>query len=469
MPDFFYDQQLRRYLLQFMRIFSDFKIEYAPDQDGTRVQKVVPIIHGDMRRQAAHVLNQNSPNTTLAAPAMSAYISNFEMMPEQRRDPANISKATVVERAYDKETGEYLGTAGNRYTVERYMPVAYHLTINLDIWTTNQTDKHQILEQILILFNPTMQIQTNANVLDITSITEVELISIDWSSKSVPSGQDLSNDYARLQFKVPVWITPPAKVKRQSLVEQIVASVYDVDSTSLQTRDIFEPLQSAFADLTQFVITPGDYKLEVSAIDATTSKATLLNKFGVADPTITWLSLTTDYGTIDPDTTKLTLKTDNDINVTSGDIVGSLELDANDPSSVILTVDVATIPATIASGAVDAIIDPRNSYPGNGTLPAAAAGQRYLLLDTSNTAGSERIISQDPSGQNPWKGVDAYANDIIEFDGTNWFVSFDASAVTPPLYVQNIDDSQVYKFTTSRQWTYAFLGTYNPGYWRISV
>ena len=114
-----------------------------------------------------------------------------------------------------------------------------------------------------------------------------------------------------------------------------------------------------------------------------------------------------------------------------------------------------------------AIIDPRRTYPGDGDLPAAAAGQRYLLISDDDTVGGERIIA-DNDGSNPWGSVGAYENDIIEYNGVNWFVSFDSSDVAPPLYVVNTEDGQHYRFD-GNEWSYTYLGTFNPGYWRIEI
>ena len=62
---------------------------------------------------------------------------------------------------------------GNLYSTDRYMPVPYNLTMQVDIWSGNTDQKLQLLEQILILFNPSIQLQQNTNPLDWTSVFEV--------------------------------------------------------------------------------------------------------------------------------------------------------------------------------------------------------------------------------------------------------------------------------------------------------
>jgi len=463
---FFYDEQLRRYILQFLRIFSDYSIEIPPDENGTRVQKRVPIRYGDMQRQVAQILKENSENVTLSAPAMSGYITGIDLASDRRQDPMNVNPVRAMERVYDKETGLYESDLGNRYTIERYMPVPYNLTMNLDIWTTNTTDKFQLWEQIMVVFPPSVQIQINDNPLDWSAITEIELIDMNFSSRGVPQGSVSANDFSTFTFKVPIWINAPSKVKRQTIIEQIVTSVYDVDINSIDT-DIFDPLHSAFSELDQTIVSPGNYRIDVSAIDSTTSRIELLDEYGASDATLSWQSLFAAYGAIDPATTTLTLKSNDDIETTSGDVLGSLEVSPTEQNIATFVVDQDTLPSTIGSGAVTDIINPSVSFPG-GTLPIAATGQRYLLLTNEQDGGGESLIANDGQGNNPWGSITAFENDIIEYNGTNWFVSLDGATVSTPQYVVNIADSQHYKFDDD-EWIFTYLGTFNPGFWRVNT
>ena len=66
MAQFFYDGQIRRYLVQTIRLLSNFVVKYG---DGTLVR--VPVMYGDADRQAASVIKQNSENTVLSAPRIA--------------------------------------------------------------------------------------------------------------------------------------------------------------------------------------------------------------------------------------------------------------------------------------------------------------------------------------------------------------------------------------------------------------
>jgi len=101
---FFYDGQIRRFLVQFMRIVSNFEVEFGRDRDGTRTLQRVPVYYGDPSRQAATILRGNSENTLNAVPAMSVYISGFTYAQDRMQEPTFVSKMSIREREYDTET-----------------------------------------------------------------------------------------------------------------------------------------------------------------------------------------------------------------------------------------------------------------------------------------------------------------------------------------------------------------------------
>ena len=78
-PYFFYDEQIRRFLLQFTRIFSNFQVEYGRNEEGTAHTLVrVPIRYGDSSRQVQTVMQNNSANFMTSVPMMSFYVSGFD-------------------------------------------------------------------------------------------------------------------------------------------------------------------------------------------------------------------------------------------------------------------------------------------------------------------------------------------------------------------------------------------------------
>ena len=72
---FSYDGQIRRFVIQFVRMLSNFQVEFGKDSSGDRTLQTVPVYYGDISRQAAMILRGNSENTLNAVPAMATYIS----------------------------------------------------------------------------------------------------------------------------------------------------------------------------------------------------------------------------------------------------------------------------------------------------------------------------------------------------------------------------------------------------------
>jgi hypothetical protein len=252
---FVYDGQLRRFVTQFIRMVSNFQVEFGKDTDGNRTLQTVPVYYGDISRQAAMILRNNSENSLNTVPAMAAYISAFTYDRERVQNPYHESVMRVRERTYDTTSETYGSTQDGIYTVERLMPAPYKLTMKLDIWTSNTEQKHQLLEQITPLFNPGLEIQSTDNYIDWSSLSVVLLTDVAYSSRTVPSMSDESIDIATLTFELPIWITLPAKVKKMGVVAQIIASVYD--ATGDVSADFLSTAQGL---MFQQRFTPMNYK-----------------------------------------------------------------------------------------------------------------------------------------------------------------------------------------------------------------
>ena len=177
MQQFFYDAQIRRFLLQFTRIFSGFQVEYGNENDGVNAATLlrVPVRYGDASRNAQTIIQENSASALPSTPLMTFYINNLEYDRPRIQEPTFVSNTQVRQRTYDSYSETYDTTQGNAFTVERLMPVPYKMSINLDIWTSNTNQKWQIWEQLSALFNPSLEVQSTDNFLDWTSLSVIEL------------------------------------------------------------------------------------------------------------------------------------------------------------------------------------------------------------------------------------------------------------------------------------------------------
>ena len=466
---FHYDAQIRRFLLQFTRMFSHYQVEYGKDDSGNPTYLAVPIRYGDASRQVQHIIQNNSQSSILNVPMMSFHISGLTYARDRVQDPQFVGKIQVRQREYNSSTETYESTQGNAFTVERAMPSPYDLNISLDIWTSNTQQKLQIIEQILPLFNPSLEIQSTDNYLDWTSLSVVELNDVNWSSRSVPVGTDEPIDVATLQFTVPIWISLPARVTKMGVIHKIISSVFDDNDIAN-----FDPLNSDDILLgTRAKITPHGYQLLLignqlqilKANDIENVKNTSFDPITTQVSNISWKAVVEEYGELKSGISQMRLTND----TTGNEIIGTIAFHPTDDNIMLFTVDVDTVPANTVS-AIDAVVNPLRSGPGvltgKTTFPSAITGQRYLLTEST---GDVNNPANDVA--TAWKGTNdvqliANTNDIIEYNGSNWDVVFDASDLSNKDYVTNITTGLQYKWNGT-QWVRSVEGVYPGGEWSL--
>lgn len=496
----FYDGQIRRYVTQLVRLFSNFSYK---DGDGKVVR--VPVMYGDITRQVGHILRDNSENKIPSAPRMAVYITGLEQDRSRTSDSSFTSKVHIRERSYDSNNKEYLNTQGKNYTVERIMPSPYTLQVNVDIWSTNTDQKLQIMEQLLMLFNPALEIQTTDNYVDWSSLTVVELTTMNFSSRSIPIGTESEIDVAQLSFTTPIYINLPAKVKKLGVITSVVMSIFDESAGTIKLGNSIPELRAYSDSPTERpsmnketdrverdgvnigVTTYKDYDLVVM-----NNVAQLIDR-GIAG-SVRWTTLVEALpGEYRAGLSQLQLQRVTLPGETGGmSVNGTATINTLDESQLIINWDEDTIPTNTNlnspsgrnnTGSIDFIIDPGTYNP----TTAKAAGLRLLLLgaiNTSSNVGGLMTFGQDPSdgssrdpydGPDAWKNADnsdfvAGENDIVEWDGTAWHVVFDASADsgTTTKYITNLNTGVQYRWTGT-EWILSFEGEYRKGTWRLAL
>jgi len=463
MQQFFYDEQIRRFLLQFTRIFSGFQVEYGRDENSENAALLrVPVRYGDSSRNAQTIIQQNSASSLPSTPLMTFYISALDYDRPRIQEPYHVSKIAVRQRTYDEATETYETTQGNAFTIERLMPVPYKLTINLDIWTSNTNQKLQLLEQILTLFNPSLEIQSTDNFIDWTSLSVVELDSTTWTSRTIPMGTDNPIDICTLRFTLPIWISSPAKVKKLGVVERIVANMFDSQGDAqdaISNNDLLLGTRQVFTPYNYSVVLIGN-KLQVLRpvnVINEPSNNSLTPTAIVPGSNLLWPSVIDVYGVLRPGISQIYLTQPDDT-----EVVGTVTIDPNDDRFLLYDIDVDTVPQNTLPP-VNAVINPLVSGPSDG-LDSALTGQRYLLTEDT---GSELNISPAPA----WVGANgraliAKANDIIEYAGNYWQVAFRAQGQPEGQYVTNLTTDVQYVWT-GETWIKSYQGYYPGGQWRL--
>lgn len=478
----FYDGQIRKYVTQVIRLLSNFKVKDIDNE-----YKDVPCVYGDLSRQVGSILKDNSELKIIGVPKISVYITNLEVDRSRTSDSTFISRRNVTLREYDQETDSYTSAKGKSYTVDRVMPSPYTLSLNADIWTSNTDQKLQIIEQILMLFNPSLEIQTSDNWLDWTSLSVLNLDQLTFSSRSIGTSTETEIDIATLGFTTPIYISLPTKVKKLGIIHTIITSIFNEQAGNVdlnltmpellaysenryRSTSTHKPVTDKNGNVIHEYGPKVGEKPDVDSVVATTvnnyglfvidNTAKLIYKEHIG--TVTWNEFFLKY----PDKyvsgiTELHLYLQ-DLNY---DIVGTVSINPVDNYCLNIAFDIDTLPTdTIISGntKIHYIIDPTKTNPTNLKF----VGLRVLLLESA--IGADNNVD----GADAWKntnGTDfvADANDIIEWDGANWNIVFDASEHDNSIiYTTNLNTNIQYKFQNNN-WILSYFGEYPHGTWSV--
>ena len=457
MAQFFYDNQIRRFLIQFAKIFSYWEVTKGKDPAGNEILVRVPIMYGDSSRQASVIIANNSGSNLPSAPLITYYISGLEYDQKRTQDPTYVDRINVRQRTFNNETGQYESVQGQAFTVERLMPVPYTLRITVDFWTTNYQQKLELIEQLGTLFNPSMEIQSTDNFIDWTSLSVVYQDGLTFSSRSIPQGTGNPIDVMSWKFYMPIWLSNAAKLKKMGVIEKVIASIFkgtalqDIqnDDLLLGTRQKITPYGYKVLLMgNRLQLLPADNNSFVSNVD--------LNYPEPPDTSLYWTSLLNVYGTIRPGISQIWLQNP----YMTTDIVGTIVPDPTDDRLLIYDIDADTLPQNTL-GPVNSVVNPLVAGPNAG-LPGPINGVRYLLVESVGSEGNPTIA---------WGELIANANDIVEYDAdsASWYVSFDSQVSTTVEYVTNLTTSIQYRYTPDGVWMKSYEGWYDQGDYSIVI
>lgn len=456
----------------------------------------IPVMYGDADRQVASIIRNNSENKVNSIPRMSVYVTGLSLDRDRLSDQTYVGTVNIRERDIDPNTNAYTTGQGRNYSIERLMPTPFKLTMKCDIWSANTDQKLQILEQILVLFNPSLELQTSDNYIDWTSLTVLNLNDISWDSRTVPVGTDTPIDIATLTVDTPIWINPPVKVKHLGVITKIVTSMHNNSATSGTYieglgHDPIEPT-TTFSDLLSSAIsTPQDYRLEVyngqavligahesvveenhSPLDIPVRQGTPINWIALFSQTpgkyvagSSQLYLTQPNGSLVVGTFAVNSLNETILQVnwnpdtltanTGIDSQGNIEHQENYNVNV-------TQYRPNSPGTIDAIINPQTYNPRDpnkhGTISSIAVGTRFLIIEDIGAVDHSTVA---------WGTLVAKANDIIEWSGTAWHVVFNSSQESSIMVWQTNIYTGIQYLWNGVSWVKSFEGVYEAANWKI--
>ncbi len=437
--DYFYGGQTERVLKHLIRLFSNFSIQDGFDAAGEPSYRRVPCRAGDISRQAAVVLNENSENKMPSAPFMTVTISGMELMREQTKAPASDQTVVGINKK-DPATGQYSNDLEGYYDIERYNPVAWKINFDVDIWTTNQANKFELFEQIATVFSPTVPFQISTNPLDQTAFSYVEMKGYTHTSRSFPQGSDYNLDISQFQFETTMYLSLPAKVNRARLIHQIVT---DINVPAIDELEL--PTLSNWETIATDVYSPGNHSVRLEPTDNPfVYNAVLLTKYGLDNVNgrpLSWEKLLEYYNPALDDVVEISL-----LDQLEGDnsaIIGDFQL-TDDPGRGILTIDTMTLEESKL------------------TFSKYIAKLASISLNSNENAGT--YIWHESAEEIVHNDVTIKPGDIVTVDGDS------VTSTTPEhgLVVENSSSGVRYKYLKEIGWHELVKTEYKNGFWRIS-
>lgn len=235
---YYYNGQIRSYVLQFMAIFSGMQVQVGKLGDIEERLISVPIHYGHSDRIVAAILAENVQNKPIRLPVMSAVIDGIRLATDQ------FHGVGVERRNVFTPVGGLV--PDDTQVIHQRMPVKYEMDMELAIYVSS-TDQHfQVLEQIFLLFDPKLNIQSTDGLFDMTRLTQVTLTDIGMDT-NYPIGTDRRIIQSTLKFQMPIWISAPADVRRD-FVEKIFARIGVVSTAANNNYEMVAELDAQGLD-----------------------------------------------------------------------------------------------------------------------------------------------------------------------------------------------------------------------------
>ena len=216
LDNYFYNNQFRKHIVQFMAIFSGLKVSVGKNDLESQTNLMeVPVIYGSRDRVVSHIFSENTQNKMLRLPIMGAQLIALQIASDRLSGQNQERKTVHLKR------GGSIPDDLQQHTMLK--PLPYEVTMELSINTTNTDHQFQMLEQILLLFNPSLQIQVSDAYGDQQSILEVFLGGINLE-ENYPAGTDSRIVSSTLIFTFIMYLSGPVNL-RNEIIKSIIVRI----------------------------------------------------------------------------------------------------------------------------------------------------------------------------------------------------------------------------------------------------
>ena len=256
---FFYNQQLRTFILQFLAIFEGVQVRLGKFKDREPTQINVPVFYGQTDRVVAHIISGHTQNKPVRLPLITAYMREF-VVNESRKAGVGITQRT----AYTPVGG--MVPQDSRVLYQR-RPVPLDLHFDVMIAGSSQDQLFQMVEQIIPVFDNDLAIQPSDSPFDMARITMVRLESVTTDTIYPMQVQDNRVFSVTLRFVVEAYLGIPTDV-RDNLIHKIFIRIGAVSTGAVTHAEMVAELDERnipydlFADGTNFDSVPEEQDTE---------------------------------------------------------------------------------------------------------------------------------------------------------------------------------------------------------------
>ena len=188
------DDQFDRMIGQFTRAFSGFQVTDRGKPNGLYR---VPVVYGAMDRVTAAMINKHGYfKSNRSLPIMAVVNTGIDIDVDRKQSNRHIDNITTEIKV------------GSTESTQRIIGPPIKMNMEVSMMCSSKTELYQLLEQILLVFNPRLAVTLDDDKTNTDSVTEIELISLS-PEISYPLSTEQSTTICTLSFSFSTRLTYP--------------------------------------------------------------------------------------------------------------------------------------------------------------------------------------------------------------------------------------------------------------------
>jgi len=246
-PTFFFNQTIRRYTLAFGKIFSNVYVHRMDPYSTVYDTFKVPLHQASKKKFYLQLLQNTGPDNlkaiSILLPRISFVLTNVAYDASRQRNQTNTYK-----KFDDTDVNKVL---------RLFEPVPYNFNYSMTVWTINEVDGHQIIEQILPYFSPFYTITVNEiPELGIKRDVPLELNTSNYDL-NIDSGEDTNMRLVKWDFSFTMkgYLYKAIDPGNYAIIKRVIVKLLDYESigdedpyTYMTHSEEVEPWESLESD-----------------------------------------------------------------------------------------------------------------------------------------------------------------------------------------------------------------------------